>query len=156
MDAPVGVEDEGDVFHVPVGELLLEVHTESLEAGAGLLDVIDGDGDVAEAAAGVGVAAGVAGEGGVGLGAVVVGELENALAGEPVLGRGERAVIKGEEVEGEGFEFVLCAIGRKCVWRIVRRSGGVLATRSMPRIYERVSYEGDRAWDTMVSDDTSV
>ena len=97
------------MFHVPVGELLLEGHAEGLEAGAGLLDVIDGDGDVAEAAAGVGVAARVALEVVVGLGAVVVGELEDALAGEAVLGRGGRAVVKGEEVESECLEFVLCA-----------------------------------------------
>ena len=62
---------------------------------------------MAEAAAGVGVAAGVAGEGGVGLGAVVVGELEDALALEAVLGGGGGAVVEGEEVEGEGLEFVL-------------------------------------------------
>ena len=105
--APIGVKDESNVLHLPVGELLLEADAELLKTGAGGLDVVDGDGDVAEAAAGVGVAAGVAGEGGVGLGAVVVGELEDALALEAVLGGGGRAVVEGEEVEGEGLEFVL-------------------------------------------------
>ena len=62
---------------------------------------------MAEAAAGVGVAAGVAGEGGVGLGAVVVGELEDALALEAVLGRRLLAVVVGEEVERERLELVL-------------------------------------------------
>ena len=95
------------MLHLAVGEALLEADAELLEACAGGLDVVDGDGDVAEAAAGVGVAAGVALEGGVGLGAVVVGELEDALAGEAVLGGGGGAVVEGEEVEGERLELVL-------------------------------------------------
>ena len=105
--APVGVEDEGNVLHLAVGELLLEADAQALEACAGLLDVVDGDGDVAEAAAGVGVAVGVALEVGVGLCAVVVGELEDALAVEAVLGVGALAVVVGEEVEGERLELVL-------------------------------------------------
>ena len=62
---------------------------------------------MSEAATGVRVAGGVAREVGVRLGAVVVGELQDALAGEAVLGRGGRAVVKGEEVEGEGLEPIL-------------------------------------------------
>ena len=53
---------------------------------------------MAEAAAGVRVARGVALEVGVALGAVVVRELEDALAVEAVLGVGALAVIVGEEV----------------------------------------------------------
>ena len=126
--APIGVEDEGDVLHLPVSELLLEADAKLLKACAGGLDVVDGDGDVAEAAAGVGVAAGVAGEGGVGLGAVVVGELEDALALEAVLGGGGGAVVEGEEVEGEGLEFVLCG----WAWALVRwgRGRGRVAVRA--------------------------
>ena len=110
-DAPIGVEDEGDVLHLAVGEALLEADAELLEAGAGGLDVVDGDGDVAEAAAGVGVAACVAGKVGVGLCAVVVGELEDALAGEAVLGRGGGAVVEGEEVERKTGELDFCFVG---------------------------------------------
>ena len=106
-DIPIGVEDEGNVLHLAVGELLLEADAQALEACAGLLDIVDGDGDVAEAAAGVGVAVGVALEVGVGLCAVVVGELEDALACEAVLCSGGSAVVEGEEVEGEGIELVL-------------------------------------------------
>ena len=106
-DAPVGIEDEGDVPHLAVGELLLELDAQTLEAGAGGLDVVDGDGDVAEAAAGVGVAVGVALEVGVGLCAVVVGELEDALAVEAVLGVGALAVVVCKKVEGERLKLVL-------------------------------------------------
>ena len=106
-DIPVGVEDESNVLHLAVGELLLEADAQALEARTGLLDIVDGDGDVAEAAAGVGVAVGVALEVGVGLCAVVVGELEDALAVEAVLGVSALAVVVGEEVEGERLELVL-------------------------------------------------
>lgn len=59
-----------------------------------------------EAAAGVGVSARVAGEAGVVLGAVVVRELEDALAVQAVLlllgrGLGAVGVVEGEEVERE-------------------------------------------------------
>ena len=60
-----------------------------------------------EAAAGVLVSAGVALEAGVGFGAVVVCELEDALAVEAVLGGSALAVVVGEEVEGERLELVL-------------------------------------------------
>ena len=119
-DIPVGVEDERNVLHLAVGELLLEADAQALEACAGLLDIVDGDGDVAEATAGVGVAVGVALEVGVGLCAVVVGELEDALAVEAVLGVGALAVVVGEEVEGEGLEFVLCG----WAWALVRWGRG--------------------------------
>ena len=72
------------------------------------MDIIDGYGNAAEATAGVGVAVSVTCEGRVGLGAVVVGELENALALEAVLGRRLLAVVVGEEVERESFKLVLC------------------------------------------------
>ena len=106
-DAPVGVEDERDVLHLPVAGLLLKADTECLKAVARRLDVVDGDGDVAEAAAGVRVARGVAGESRVRLGAVVVGELEDALALEAVLGRRLLAVVVGKEVKREGLELIL-------------------------------------------------
>ena len=106
-DVPIRVEDESNVLHLAVGELLLATDVQALEACAGLLDIAGGDGDVAEAAAGVGVAVGVALEVGVGLCAVVVGELEDALAVEAVLGVGALAVVVGEEVEGERLELVL-------------------------------------------------
>ena len=106
--APVGVEDERDVPHLSVTGLLLEANAKGLKPVASSLNVVDGDGNVAKATAGVGVAAGVSGEGRVGLGAVVVGELENALALEAVLGCCLLAVIVGEEVERECLKLVLC------------------------------------------------
>jgi len=72
---PVGVEDEGDVSHFAVGEAFFERNTESLEAGAGSLDIGDSEGDVAEAT-GLGVARVVRGAF-EGLGAVVVRQLED-------------------------------------------------------------------------------
>ena len=107
-DAPIRIEDEGNVLHLAVRELLLELDAVALKVCACGLDVVDGDGDVAKAATGVLVSAGVALEGGVGLGAVVVGELEDALAVEAVLGGGALAVVVGEEVEGERLERVFC------------------------------------------------
>ena len=56
-------------LHLAVSGPLLEVHTELLETGASLLDVRDGNSNVAEAASGLGVAGGVALELGVALGA---------------------------------------------------------------------------------------
>jgi len=72
---PVGVEDEGNVFHLAVGEAFFERNTEPLEAGTGSLDVGDSEGDVAEAA-GLGVARVVRGAF-EGLSAVVVRQLED-------------------------------------------------------------------------------
>ena len=99
--------------HLPITGPLLELHPKGLKAGAGGLDVVDGDGDVAEALARLGVARGVALEVGVGLGAVVVRELEDALARAPgglfVLGgSGAGGVVEGEEVEREVAVAVLC------------------------------------------------
>jgi hypothetical protein len=74
----IGIEDERDVLHGALRELLLERHAEALEPSARLLDVAHSDCNVAEAAARVGVARGVAGEGRVALGAMIVRELEDA------------------------------------------------------------------------------
>lgn len=91
--------------HLPVGGAFLKLDAELLEALAGLLDVVDGDGDVAEAAARVGVAGGVTLEGGVGLSTVVVGELEDTLASEASCGVGHfAAVVEYEEVKREGVK----------------------------------------------------
>ena len=72
---------------------------------------------MAKPAAGVGVAGRVASEVGVGLGAVVVRELEDALAVQAVEfllvdGLGAAGVVEAEEVEREVAEAVLCRAGR--------------------------------------------
>jgi hypothetical protein len=74
---PVWIEDEGDIFHLALVEFLLEWNTEILEPLACLFDIFDGDGDVTESLTGFGVSVGVPLEVGIGLGAVVVGELED-------------------------------------------------------------------------------
>ena len=97
----VRVEGESHMPHSPIRQLLLEFVAGIFDALACGLDVIDGDADVAETAAGVGVAVG-------GLvirvvfGAVIVGELEDALAVVPggFGGNGGGGVV-GEEVEIE-------------------------------------------------------
>lgn len=97
----VRVEREGDVPHAAVLKPLLEPVAGVGDALASGLDVVDGDADVAEAAAGIAVAVGD-GVGRVGLGAVVVGEFEDALAVGPVGARGGGAGgVIGEEVEVE-------------------------------------------------------
>lgn len=65
--------------HAPVGQLLLELVAGVLDALAGGLDVVDADARVAEAAVGLGVAV-VDLVLGVVLGAVVVRQLDEALA----------------------------------------------------------------------------
>lgn len=63
--------------HLPVTGPLLKLHTQLLKSLTSLLNIIDRDGDVAESAAGVGVATCVALEGWIGLRAVIVGQLED-------------------------------------------------------------------------------
>lgn len=76
-NAPIGVKDKRDVVHLAVGELLLELYAFLLESGARRVDIVDGDGDVPEAAAGIGIAARIALEVDVVLSAVVMSELED-------------------------------------------------------------------------------
>ncbi len=97
----VRVQGEGDAAHAAVAQFLLELVAGVFEALAGGLDAVDADADVAEAFARVAVAVGDF-EVGVGLGAVVVGQLEDAFAVGPVVvgGGGLRRVV-GEEVEVE-------------------------------------------------------
>ena len=63
--------------HLPITGPLLKLHTQLLKSLTSLLNIIDRDGDVAESAAGVGVATCVALEGWIGLRAVIVGQLED-------------------------------------------------------------------------------
>ena len=79
---PVGIEREGDVSHPAVCKLLLEFVACGFDAGAGGLDVVDGDANVAEATVRRGVAV-VDCVVGVVFGAVVVGQFEDALAVGP-------------------------------------------------------------------------
>jgi hypothetical protein len=75
----VRVQDERKALHAALVWPLLERHAAFLKPRARRLDVVDGDGDVPEAAARVCVARRVR-EVGVRLGAVVVRELEHACA----------------------------------------------------------------------------
>jgi hypothetical protein len=97
----IGILDERNVLHAALGELLLERVPSVLEPLACDFDVINGDGDVAEAAVRFLVAVGD-GVIGIALRAVVVGEFEDAVAVCPVAvaleGLGARVC---EEVEGE-------------------------------------------------------
>lgn len=64
--------------HLSIARPLLELHTQLIEALTRLLNVVDGDRDVPEPAARIGVPISVSLEVRVGFGAVVVGELEDA------------------------------------------------------------------------------
>ncbi len=89
----VRIERKGDMLHASVGELLLELITRILDALACRLDVVDGDTDVSEAAVRLLVAV-VDGVGVVGLGAVVMRELDDALAVErAIAARGRRGPV---------------------------------------------------------------
>lgn len=97
----VWVKSECYMPHSTVGELLLELVAGVFDALARGLDVIDGDAEVAETAAGVRISAGgfIVG---VVFGAVVVGEFEDALAVVPGgFGRNGGGGVVGEEVEIE-------------------------------------------------------
>ena len=88
---PIGVQDEGNVPHRALRGLLLELNTKFLEAFAGFLDVVDGDGDMAKSFAWFGVSACVAFEVGVGFGAVVMGKLKDTCVSQLI-----RESIKGQ------------------------------------------------------------
>lgn len=97
----IGVLGERDVSHTTFRQLLLEWVARVLNALAGRFDIVDRNGDVAEAAMGLGVAIddGVMG---VILGAVVVSQLQNGIAVGPVTVTLERRrAIVGKEVVGE-------------------------------------------------------
>jgi len=66
------------MLHFSIAWPLPKLHAELIEALARLLNVVDGDRDVSEPTAGIGVSISVALEVGVRFGAVVVGELEDA------------------------------------------------------------------------------
>lgn len=97
----VRIQREGDVPHAPVRELLLELVPGVFDPLARRLDVVDADARVAEAPVRLGVAVGHLVLR-VRLGAVVVRELDDALAVSPVRagGRCGRRVV-GEEVQVE-------------------------------------------------------
>lgn len=73
---PIRIQNERNMLHPPVRQLLLERHAELLEPLAGGVHVVDGDGDVAESARFF--VAVVVGSGFEGFGAVVVAEFEDA------------------------------------------------------------------------------
>lgn len=62
--------------HLSVAGLFLESDAELLKPLTGLLDVVDGDGNVAKSSTGVRVSISIALEARVALGSVVVGKLE--------------------------------------------------------------------------------
>lgn len=99
---PIGVLGEGNVPHATLGKLLLEGVAGILDALAGGLDVVDGDGEVTESTVGLGIAIYHAVVGII-LGAVVVRELQHRIPVGKVavaaLQRGRATV--GEEVVGE-------------------------------------------------------
>lgn len=76
-DAPIRIEDERDIAHFTLRELLLEWDAKTLEACAGLLDVIYSQGNMTKATAGFSVPVRIALKVGIGLSTVIVGELKN-------------------------------------------------------------------------------
>lgn len=97
----VGILGEGNAPHTALCELLLERVASVFDSFTGSFDVVDGDGNVAEATVGLGVAVDDAVVW-VALGAIVVGELQYAVAVSPVTVTLERrGTVVGEEVERE-------------------------------------------------------
>ena len=76
--SPIGIQEERNIFHVTIGEALLERYTELLKTCTRLPDVIDRDSDMSKAPARVRVTARIPLKVGIGLGPVVVRELQNA------------------------------------------------------------------------------
>ena len=78
-DVPIWIQDERDMPHPPIRQLLLERHAELLEPSTSSLYIGNSDGDVTESARLL-VAVVVSDEVGVVLRAVVPGELEHPLS----------------------------------------------------------------------------
>ena len=76
--APVGIQNKRNMSHLSIARLLLELHTQLLKPLACLLDIVNRDSDVSKPTTRIRVAASVALEIWVRLGAVVVRELEDA------------------------------------------------------------------------------
>lgn len=109
MGVPIGVQNKSNVFHLSIGESLLEGNSELLKALASFYDVVDGDGDVAKSFSRFRVSVGVAFEVGIILRAVIMGELEDAFAGETsgfllLVGQITSLMIESEEVKREIVE----------------------------------------------------
>ena len=106
----VRIKGEGEALHPALVGLLLEAHACGLEFGALLVHIVARDSDVAEAIL-LGIPRVVALEAIVGLGPMVVGQLDgNPLVGPQVVvgGLGPRGEVefcpygeRGDEVEGE-------------------------------------------------------
>jgi len=100
---PVGVQDKGQALHAPAVGGLLEAHAEVLEPRAGRVHVRHRDPDVPEpAVSAVGVVARVVGGAFLGLGAVVVRELDEArqLRSEHVA-RPQRREVRHRDALGQ-------------------------------------------------------
>ena len=113
VHSPIRIKRERDVAHLPVRQPLLERHAHALEPRARLLDVRYRHRDVSEPATGVGVARRIV-KFGVGLRAVVVRELEDALARAArrflvLFGCCSAAVVEREEVQREVAVAILCS-----------------------------------------------
>ena len=74
LGIPVRIEDEGNHLHLSLVWSLSELYAELLEPLACFLDIIHGDGDVAETSSRLGVPAGVSLERRIVLRAMIVGE----------------------------------------------------------------------------------
>jgi hypothetical protein len=141
-NTPIGIQDEGNMPHLTIGKTLFEGNPKAFKTRTCLLDIAHGDSDVTKAPARFSIAAGVALEVRVRLGAVVVSELKDAwyiwarefvrwrliggnftLAVETSLGlllsweRGDPVVAIGEEVKGEVTHVLFC-----CIYSVVHSS----------------------------------
>ena len=79
-DLPIRVQNEGDVPHLSITRPLLKLYAQFLEALACLFNIVDGDRDMSESLSWFRVTVCVSFEIGVGLGAVVMCELEDTCA----------------------------------------------------------------------------
>lgn len=74
---PIGIQEERNVSHLTISEALFKRYTKLLKARTRRLDVIDRNGDMSKAPAGVRIPARIPLEVGIGLGPVVVRQLQN-------------------------------------------------------------------------------
>jgi len=101
----IGVDDESDALHLAIVGLLLERNTELFQSVTGLVDIVDGDGDMAESPAWVAVTVRVL-EARVVFSSMVVRQLENTFSCEAGLGlflvcESTTCVVVRKEVEGK-------------------------------------------------------
>jgi len=102
---PIRIQNERNIFHLPIAESFLKRNAKPLKPLAGSLDIIDADRDVPEASTRIGVAARVALEVGVRFSSAVVCQFKDAWIGVSKRGYGVGRLLAFAREAGMFFLF---------------------------------------------------